>query len=260
MLKETYLDRLRLKHPDNFNKYDYSLLPNEFYNREKIKIKCIYHNHVFEQRFDRHLQNRGCPICGRERSSKPSGFKLSLDTIIDSFRKIHGDKYDYSKAVYRKKRSKIDIVCKKHNYTFSQFINSHLDGYGCPKCVENKCEVYIYEILNKYNINFIRDYILDDYSYDFYLPEYDIYIDYISQSNLFENEIRNKKDIFNQSNGLLILLNYKLITITKVESELLRLFTILHPDFFINKDLVKEYINQSKLYLIEDGICFKRKL
>ena len=34
--------------------------------------------------------------------------------FIEKARKIHGDKYDYSKVEYTKSREKIIVICKEH--------------------------------------------------------------------------------------------------------------------------------------------------
>lgn len=44
----------------------------------------------------------------------------------------HGDKYDYSKAVYETAHVKVEIICPKHG-SFFQSPNNHL-RYGCNKC------------------------------------------------------------------------------------------------------------------------------
>lgn len=48
--------------------------------------------------------------------------------------KIHGDKYDYNKSVYRKAKEKVEIDCTSHG-SFWMTPNNHLNGHGCPKCV-----------------------------------------------------------------------------------------------------------------------------
>jgi hypothetical protein len=40
--------------------------------------------------------------------------------------------------------------------------------------------------------------------------------------------------------------------------ELLRLFSIIHPQFLSNKELVKQSIIDSNIYLIQDGISYIR--
>lgn len=49
------------------------------------------------------------------------------------FVKIHGDRYDYSKVIYRGSKSKIKIICKEHG-VFEQISSSHMFGIGCKDC------------------------------------------------------------------------------------------------------------------------------
>lgn len=61
--------------------------------------------------------------------------------FIENAKKIHGDKYDYSKILYKNAKTKIIIICQKHG-EFLQKPNNHLSGQGCFKCgVENACKL-----------------------------------------------------------------------------------------------------------------------
>lgn len=66
--------------------------------------------------------------------------KLTIDEFIEKARKIHGDKYDYSKVVADcfSSKNKIPIICNNHNYEFFQQAGSHLRGCGCPICGNEK--------------------------------------------------------------------------------------------------------------------------
>lgn len=69
------------------------------------------------------------------------GKKLTIEEFIDRAKKVHGDKYDYSKSNYNKsdyigKRVKFDIICLIHG-SFLQNPNDHLTGRGCKKCWGN---------------------------------------------------------------------------------------------------------------------------
>jgi hypothetical protein len=64
--------------------------------------------------------------------------KLTKKEFIEKARKIHGDKYDYSKVEYVNTKTKVCIICPEHG-EFWQTPASHLRGYGCPKCGHNKC-------------------------------------------------------------------------------------------------------------------------
>lgn len=53
--------------------------------------------------------------------------------FIEKARAVHGDLYDYGRAVYAHSREKVIITCKKHG-SFEQTPHSHLSGQGCPSC------------------------------------------------------------------------------------------------------------------------------
>jgi len=57
--------------------------------------------------------------------------------FLEKAKKVHGDKYDYSKVCYVNSKVKVEIVCKEHG-KFFQMVNKHLLGQGCPKCSGNQ--------------------------------------------------------------------------------------------------------------------------
>ena len=59
--------------------------------------------------------------------------KRTKEEFIERAKKIHGDKYDYSKVEYINSKTKVCIICPKHG-EFWQEPTSHLMGVGCPKC------------------------------------------------------------------------------------------------------------------------------
>ena len=99
-----------------------------------------------------HLRCHGCKSCGYIKNAINQ--TLSLEQFIKKAKKIHGNKYDYSKVEYHDMHTKICIICPKHD-EFWQTPHTHLKGYGCNKCsestLENKCRL----ILEKNNIDYI---------------------------------------------------------------------------------------------------------
>jgi len=131
--QEEYLQRAHTVHGD---KYDYS--KTEYVNMQtKIIITCPTHGD-FEKRPDAHCHlgpgdwwQQGCPVCSKlEQAAKRT---KSQKEVIANFKKIHGDKYDYSKVKYIKARAKVCIVCPTHG-DFWQRVDNHLRGNGCPGC------------------------------------------------------------------------------------------------------------------------------
>ena len=59
--------------------------------------------------------------------------RLSQQEVIERFREIHSDKYDYSQVEYIGNREKVLIKCPEHG-EFWQSPKLHLLGSGCPDC------------------------------------------------------------------------------------------------------------------------------
>ena len=78
----------------------------------------------------------------REKILKETEFNIKIRTkdFIENAKKIHGDKYDYSKAVvYLNAETKICIICPKHG-EFWQTQDTHLKKKrGCPQCGLKRC-------------------------------------------------------------------------------------------------------------------------
>mgnify|MGYP000671014435 CR=1 FL=1 len=60
-------------------------------------------------------------------------YQKTLEDFIQKARLVHGERYDYSKSVYKTANDKILITCKKHG-DFSQTACAHTGGAGCNKC------------------------------------------------------------------------------------------------------------------------------
>lgn len=56
--------------------------------------------------------------------------------VIESFKKVHGDRYDYSKVEYVNQTSDVTIICRVHG-EFNQRPQHHSNGSGCKKCGNN---------------------------------------------------------------------------------------------------------------------------
>ena len=121
-----FIEKAKKVHGD---KYDYSKVDYKN-NRTNICIICPEHGE-FYQTPNSHLDGRGCRNCGYLVAGK-SRCKTTTSYIKEA-KKVHGDKYDYSKVVYKNSREKVCIICPSHG-EFYQNAYSHLLGVGCPKC------------------------------------------------------------------------------------------------------------------------------
>lgn len=202
------------------NRYDYSKV-NYTRSDEKICIVCPEHGE-FYQRPNNHLNGQGCPICSINSNSKKR--KDTKNQFIEKAKKIHGDKYDYSKVEYNGSKQEVCIICKEHG-EFWQKPSKHLIGQGCPICNDSRLEEETRILLKNNNINFEyqkRTDWLGKKSLDFYLPEYNIAIEcqgkqhfipidfFGGEKKLLETKLRDKeKSLLCKNNGVyLIYYNY----------------------------------------------------
>ena len=102
--------------------YDYSKFILIDQNTKGIII-CKKHGE-FLQAPRNHKRGKGCPTCNK-------GGSGLQDEVIERFKKVHNETYDYSKVVYSGALTKIGIICKEHG-CFFQIPSNHLKGQGCP--------------------------------------------------------------------------------------------------------------------------------
>ena len=97
-------------------------------------IRCINVWHKRRRfRRKRHLQKRACPKCGN--SKKGQDKKLTKEEFIEKAKKIHGDKYDYSKVDYINNRTKVCIICPEHGEFYTRpEVHLAKNKHGCPMC------------------------------------------------------------------------------------------------------------------------------
>jgi len=131
--------------------YDYSKV-NYIDNRIKVIIICSEHGE-FTQIPNNHLRGSGCDRCGHILIGLRS--RLTLDEFIEKSNQIHHNKYDYSKAIYVKGNSIVDIICPEHGI-FQQKAAGHLCGYGCSPCGYKDVSIATRYTQNKVLENFRR--------------------------------------------------------------------------------------------------------
>ena len=124
--RKTTEDFIREAREVHGNKYDYSKV---VYKNATTNVTIICPEHgEFEQKPYVHIgQKSGCPRCSRPNT------KLNTNEFITKALEVHGNKYNYSKVVYKNYKTKVLIICPEHG-EFEQIPNVHLSGSGCPRC------------------------------------------------------------------------------------------------------------------------------
>ena len=119
--KEIFIRRAKEVHGD---RYDYSMVEYNG-NEEKVCIICPEHGEFWQTPASHIFAKSGCPKCAHR--------GLTRDELIEEFKRIHGNKYDYSKFVPGKMNDAAVFICPEHG-EFKQTPTKHLRGQGCPKC------------------------------------------------------------------------------------------------------------------------------
>ena len=222
------------------NMYDYS---KTVYNHSKEKVIIICPEHgEFEQRADMHLKGQGCLKC------KLNIQTLSLEQFINKAIKIHGIKYDYSKVEYINSHEKVIIICPEHG-EFEQISNNHLNGSGCPKCINiiSKSEQEIYDFIKELGIDNIKQSdrtILNGKELDIYLPDYNLAIEF---NGLYWHDEYSKPD------------NYHLLKTDECLSKNIQLIHIFEDEWLNKKDIVKSRIKNLVHKIKRDRRIYARK-
>ena len=163
------------------DKYDFS---ESVYNgwEKTFKIKCDIHGDIDVLPSQFIVKKTGCPKCGYDNKYHPS--TMSLEEFILKAKSIHSDKYDYSQSIYKSASTKVEIMCPKHG-PFKQMPKDHIyQKQGCPSCYSSKGEDKIRDFLESNSIPFIPQYKFEECKnkrplpFDFYLPDYNICIEF----------------------------------------------------------------------------------
>lgn len=144
--KDEFISKAKEIHGD---KYDYSKV--EYVNSiTPVTLICRVCGNEFKQRPSNHINMRnGCPFCS-------GTLKKTTEQFIEEARKIHGNKYDYSKVEYTGNKNDVCIICHEKDENgvehgeFIQQALTHLQGHGCSKC-SNRYKRNTEEFIQKAN-------------------------------------------------------------------------------------------------------------
>ena len=242
--QDEVLKRFTKVHGD---RYDYSKF---VYTGKKNNGIIICREHgEFLQAPGNHVNGAGCPKCAGK-------YQLTKDEWLAKAKEYHGDKYDYSETIYPppvENKGRVNIICKIHG-KFNIRAREHTGDNihrGCPICSSSYGERTIAEYFLKENINFIKEYTLPGYRYryDFYLPEYNLFIEYHGRQHYMDIDhfggnkalIETKKNDKHKAELIEIINGANLITIP-----------------YTKEDVLLEYLlySISRYYKYKDGNIF----
>jgi hypothetical protein len=158
------------------------------YEVTKMSNTSVYwecaHNHIWKAQISNRSKGRNCPYCNNRLAS-------NINNVTKN--EILAKEWDYSKNTRHPKQytlnshQKVWWKCSKCGCEWMATIkNRNSNQSGCPRCHQSKGEDKILEWLLKNNISYIPQKEFKDLiglgkgnlSYDFYLPKYNLLIEY----------------------------------------------------------------------------------
>ena len=216
----------------DLGKGEYELLSNYINSYTSVRLKHKNCGTIYEVRPNDFISGRRCPYCGGGRLRK-DWLKRKLSSVNSNV-KILGE--------YKDNKAPLKVKCNVCGNIWLATTSNLLQGYGCPICSESHGERFIRNYLDNNNIKYesqkkfnnLKDKQL--LSYDFYLPEYNILIEYQGKQHYENNGFfggeeqfkkqqyhdRLKKEYAKKNHYKLLELHYSLDTQDKVDTYLNR--------------------------------------
>lgn len=204
MTLEEFLLRAKETHGD---KYDYSLVTKDTFVDAHTDIEIICQKHgKYKQTPSEHLGGYGCYWCGKESMAQKQA--LTRDDVVRRCNEIFDNKYDYSLFTeYHSKKDIIQVICPKHG-AWAVSVNNHLYRQsGCPSCKRSFGEERIARFLDENHIEYTEQYRIKNESLlcinmymmiDFFLPKYNIAIEYNGIQHYEENPLFDTRNLEQQ--------------------------------------------------------------
>ena len=179
--KITHEEFIKKFHIQNPNANNIEILGTYVNSKTKIKCRCRVDKYEWETIPSILLNHKcGCPKCS-------GNIQKSHEEFIKDFIKknISANEIEVLEK-YKNSHTKIKCKCRLDGYEWEVTPSSLLNGTGCPKCNESKGEKRIGKYLKENNIKFKPQKKFNDLlgvgskqlSYDFYLPKYNLLIEF----------------------------------------------------------------------------------
>ena len=160
---EEWIQKARAVHGD---KYDYSKVDYKD-SKTKVCIICSEHGEFWQRPGDHINKKCECPKCGNINRGKNQ--KLTTQEFIEKARKIHGDKYDYSKVEYNRAHEKVCILSGGYDI----YIKYFAQYFGIEDAISSKIAFQDGVCLGKMDgkdcmrenkVEYIRPYLESEYT------------------------------------------------------------------------------------------------
>jgi very-short-patch-repair endonuclease len=199
-------------------------------------VKCPL-GHKYDVSFNVFRSGHGCPHCYEER--KGDTLKLPYDFVK---KEIEKEGYELLSTEYQNSHTPLEIKCPKGHVTNTMTYGNFKQGARCSKCNNSKGERRIINYLENNNIKYIYEKTFKGLlglrngllSYDFYLPKYNLLIEYQGeqhehQCEMFgnfekqqEHDKRKREYAKNNNIGLLEIWYWDFDNIEKILEDILK--------------------------------------
>ena len=224
---QKFIEKSKIKHK---NFYDYSNV-NYLNSTTNVEIICPIHGSFFQQP-SVHLMGSICPKCAYENRIEKN--TKTSEEFIEQSRNVHGNKYDYTKVIYKRGDVPVTIICPEHG-EFEQKPYLHLDGCGCQKCsmiishYEIELGDFIASIVGEENIIRNDRTVLNGNELDIYIPNKKLAFEF---DGLYWHSEIKKPDK-----------NYHLNKTELCEKQGIQLIHIFEDEWILKNDICKSRIN-----------------
>ena len=171
-----FVDELYEKYPTLIVNSEYTTMHN------KVNFTCSVCHNTFDRMARDVFYNGGCPICNV--NNLPQRQPKTLEQFLDDLHHINKD-IVYLDG-YIKASEKVHVQCKICGHDWWSIGTSLTSGFGCPVCNMSHGERKIKDYLCDYIYTYVPQKTFDGLvgvgggylSYDFYLPDYNLLIEY----------------------------------------------------------------------------------
>ena len=157
---------------------------------KKIECECLKCQHKWSVTPHDLLKGVGCPKC---KAINTRNLRIkSNQQFTKEMALINPDIIILGK--YNGNKNKIRCQCKKCNNEWNAIPSSLLMGVGCPRCKSSKGELKVSRYLEKNQVDYIPQYKfkncrdIQPLPFDFYLPDYNMCIEYDGELHFKEIE------------------------------------------------------------------------
>lgn len=173
------------------------IIDNVYINAHtKMKCKCLIDGYIWETKWAILKQGCGCPECSGTK-------KPTLDEVKRKLKRINSDIMILSNT-YKNNKMKLKCMCNNCNTIWYATWDNLSHGSGCPRCVNSKGEKQVEKYLQNNNIDYVSEYVFNDLKgihdgflkIDFYLPEFNLCIEYDGRQHFEPVEFFGGKEQF----------------------------------------------------------------